>query len=50
MAVGWLLGYYLIDRYFPTYPWGSIGLTMVGAGAGLYEIFRILVRDAKDGK
>ncbi len=45
MAVGWILGYYLIDRCFSAYPWGSISLTLLGAGTGFYEIIRILVRD-----
>ena len=42
MAAGWLLGYYLVDRYLKAFPWGTIILTMVGAGAGIYEIIKIL--------
>jgi F0F1-type ATP synthase assembly protein I len=49
MAAGWVLGYYLIDRYFSIYPWGSLSLTLVGAGAGLYEIVKILSME-KRGK
>jgi F0F1-type ATP synthase assembly protein I len=42
MAAGWLLGFFLVDPYLHTFPWGSIILTLFGAGAGFYEIFRIL--------
>jgi len=42
MAGGWALGYYLVDRSFNTYPWGSLLLAFVGVGAGFYEIYRIL--------
>jgi F0F1-type ATP synthase assembly protein I len=42
MAAGWLMGFYLVDPYLRTFPWGSIILTLFGAGAGFYEIFRIL--------
>jgi F0F1-type ATP synthase assembly protein I len=47
MAGGWFLGYYLVDRYFASFPWGTIALTMAGAGAGLYEIFKILNDDRR---
>jgi F0F1-type ATP synthase assembly protein I len=47
MAAGWILGHYLVDRFLPTYPWGSIGLTLVGAGAGFYEIVKILLADQR---
>lgn len=42
MAAGWMIGYCLVDRFLATFPWGSILLTMAGAGAGFYEIIRIL--------
>lgn len=42
MGAGWLLGYYLVDRNFGTFPWGGIVATLLGAGAGFYEIFRLL--------
>ena len=42
MAAGWLLGFLLVDRVLDTFPWGSIVLTLFGAGAGFYEILRIL--------
>ncbi len=51
MAAGWILGYFLVDRVLQTFPWGSILLTLFGAGAGFYEIVRILIpnRDQDSG-
>ncbi len=43
MAAGWLLGYYVVDRYLRSFPWGTIVLILIGAGAGFFEIVRILV-------
>jgi F0F1-type ATP synthase assembly protein I len=43
MAAGWVVGYFLIDRMLNFFPWGSIILTLLGAGAGFYEILRILI-------
>jgi F0F1-type ATP synthase assembly protein I len=48
MAVGWILGYFLIDRYLRIFPWGTIIMTMAGAGAGLYEIIKILNLDREN--
>jgi F0F1-type ATP synthase assembly protein I len=45
MAAGWFLGYYILDRYLTRFPWGSLGLTFLGAGAGFYEIIRLLMLD-----
>jgi hypothetical protein len=47
MAVGGLLGYYLIDRYFGVYPWGTVVLVLLGAAAGFYEIVKILILDQR---
>jgi F0F1-type ATP synthase assembly protein I len=43
MAAGWLLGSYILDPIFHSYPWGSIVMTLLGGGAGFYEIVRILI-------
>ncbi len=48
MAAGWLLGYYLMDRYVTTFPWGSLSLTLLGAGAGFYEIVKLLHADRRE--
>ncbi|MGD0101322.1 MAG: AtpZ/AtpI family protein [Acidobacteriota bacterium] len=45
MAAGWLFGYFVFDRFLATYPWGTIGFTFLGAGAGFYEIIQILKSD-----
>jgi F0F1-type ATP synthase assembly protein I len=42
MAAGWIAGHYIVDRYFSIYPWGSLSFILLGAGAGLYEILRLL--------
>ncbi len=42
MGAGWLLGYYLVDRNFGSFPWGSLILTFIGAGVGFYEIVTLL--------
>jgi F0F1-type ATP synthase assembly protein I len=47
MAVGGLLGYYVVDRYFDLYPWGTVVFVLLGAAAGFYEITRILVLDQR---
>ncbi len=44
MAIGWGIGY-LIDRLLGRCPVASIILTLVGAGAGFYEIVHILIPD-----
>jgi ATP synthase protein I len=48
MAAGWLLGYFLVDRWFGTFPWGTILFLFLGAGAGFYEIYKILTVDPSD--
>jgi F0F1-type ATP synthase assembly protein I len=47
MVGGWVVGNYLIDSYFQTYPWGSLILTFLGAGAGFYEIYKILTLEQR---
>ena len=48
MAAGWLLGHYVVDYYLSSFPWGGLLLTLLGAGAGLYEVIRILISDQRD--
>ncbi len=47
MAAGWILGYYLLDRYVTRFPWGSLGLTLLGAVAGFFEILKLLLDDRR---
>ncbi len=49
MAAGWLVGYYVLDRYVTKFPWGSLIFTFLGAGAGFYEIVKLLMVDRRDG-
>ena len=42
MAAGAALGYFAVDPVLGIYPWGTIVLTLAGAGAGFYQIVRIL--------
>jgi F0F1-type ATP synthase assembly protein I len=52
MAGGWVMGHYLLDRYLGTGPWGGIACLILGAGAGFYEITKLLMtktdRDTKE--
>jgi hypothetical protein len=48
MAVGGLLGYYVVDRYLGSYPWGTVVFVLLGAVAGFYEIVRILMLDQRN--
>ena len=50
MAAGWFLGYYVLDRYVTRFPWGSLILTFLGAGAGFYEIMRLLLHDQRSNQ
>jgi F0F1-type ATP synthase assembly protein I len=44
MAAGWMMGRYLVDRTFNTWPWGTIVCLFLGAASGFYEIFKILMQ------
>jgi F0F1-type ATP synthase assembly protein I len=48
MAAGWILGY-LLDRLAGTFPLLAIVTTLIGAGAGFYQIARILAREQRSG-
>ena len=47
MAVGWLFGSFVFDRFLPTRPWGTVGFTLLGAVVGFYEIVQILMADQR---
>ena len=47
MAAGGVFGYYVVDHYLASYPWGMIIFIMLGAVAGFYEIAKILVLDQR---
>jgi F0F1-type ATP synthase assembly protein I len=48
MAAGWILGY-LLDRLAGTFPLLAIVTTLIGAGAGFYQIARILAGERGSG-
>lgn len=48
MAVGGLLGYYVVDPYLGVRPWGTVVFVLLGAAAGFYEIIKILVLDQRN--
>ncbi len=39
--IGFALGYWVLDRYFNSYPWFTLGLTVLGIIAGFKYLFRI---------
>jgi len=39
--VGFALGYWVVDRYFNSYPWFTLLLTALGIIAGFKYLFRI---------
>ncbi len=46
--VGFALGYWVLDRYFNSYPWFTLILTALGIIAGFRYLFRIAKRANKD--
>ena len=50
MAVGGLLGHYVVDPYLGVRPWGTVVFVLLGAAAGFYEIIKILVLDQRSQK
>lgn len=46
ILVGVFFGY-LIDRFFATKPWGMIVMILLGAAAGIRNIFRVVNLDKK---
>ncbi len=42
MGAGWIIGYFVVDHYLKSFPWGSVVFALLGAGAGFREIYRML--------
>lgn len=42
--VGFAIGHWLVDRYLPVSPWGTIVFTMLGIVAGFRYLFRLAKR------
>ncbi len=45
MGAGWLLGYFLVDKVFHSFPLGSVALGFLGAAAGFIEIYKLLTSE-----
>jgi len=39
--IGFALGYYLLDRFFDTFPWFTVIFTFLGIAAGFKYLFKI---------
>jgi len=39
--IGFALGYYLLDKYFDTFPWLTIIFTLLGIVAGFKYLFKV---------
>jgi len=39
--IGFAIGYYLLDKYFDTFPWLTIILTLLGIVAGFRYLFKV---------
>jgi ATP synthase protein I len=46
--VGFALGYWVLDRYFNSYPWFTLALTALGIIAGFRYLFRIAKRASEE--
>ncbi len=39
--IGFAIGYYLLDKYFDTFPWFTVVLTLLGIVAGFKYLFKV---------
>jgi len=39
--IGFAIGYYLLDKYFDTFPWLTIIFTLMGIVAGFKYLFKV---------
>ena len=39
--IGFAIGYYLLDKYFDTFPWLTIIFTLLGIVAGFKYLFKV---------
>lgn len=46
--IGFAIGYYLLDRFFNTFPWLTIIFTLLGIVAGFKYLFKIVARIGND--
>ncbi len=46
---GFAIGYYLLDRFFNTYPWFTIVFLILGIIAGFRQLFKIALKQKNNG-
>jgi len=42
--IGFAIGYYLLDRFFNTFPWFTIIFLLIGIASGFKYLFKIISR------
>jgi ATP synthase protein I len=48
--VGFAIGYWVLDRFFNSYPWFTIIFLLLGIAAGFMYLFRFASKQDKDNK
>jgi len=46
--IGFAIGYYLLDKYFDTFPWLTVVFTLLGIAAGFKYLFRVASKMSND--
>ncbi|MBI5098895.1 MAG: AtpZ/AtpI family protein [Nitrospirae bacterium] len=46
--IGFAIGYYLLDKYFDTFPWLTVIFTLLGIVAGFKYLFKVASRISND--
>ena len=46
--IGFAIGYYLLDKYFDTFPWLTVLFTLLGIMAGFKYLFKVASKMSND--
>jgi ATP synthase protein I len=46
--IGFAIGYYLLDKYFDTFPWLTVIFTLIGIVAGFKYLFKVASKMSND--
>jgi ATP synthase protein I len=46
--IGFAIGYYLLDKFFGTFPWLTVAFTLLGIVAGFKYLFKVASRMSND--
>jgi ATP synthase protein I len=46
--IGFAVGYYLLDKFFDTFPWLTVIFTLLGIVAGFKYLFKVASRISND--